>query len=388
MKRIAGIHERSSVAGEVIEAFIPHPLPPAEPPLRLNEELKGSLTHAQRALGRLEIASALVPSIDWFIYAFVRKEAVLSSQIEGTQATLVDLLSFEARSELGGPDADIEEVCNYLDALKFARDQLQRPDGLPLSLRLLNQTHGILLRGVRGTSKGPGEIRRSQNWIGGTRPGNAAFIPPPPHRLSAALSDLERFIHDESDLPPLIRIGLVHAQFETLHPYLDGNGRLGRLLITLLMEHWGLLPEPLLYLSLFLKRHRHLYYDRLNATRHQGDWEGWLTFFLEGVATIAREASITAQELFTLVGRDRARLLQAPNANVASLRLFEILPHHPVQSVTLAMQLLGASRPTAGKALEVLAQVGILIEVTGKKRGRIFHYAEYLEKLREGTELP
>lgn len=236
---------------------------------------------------RLELAGEMVPSLDWFIYAFVRKEAVLSSQIEGTQATLMDLLNYEAERDAPPPNADVEEVCNYLDALTYAREQLASPSGLPLSIRLLNEAHRLLLRGARGANKQPGEMRRSQNWIGGSRPGNATYVPPPPHALPEALSAFERYIHQEDDTPSLIRAGLLHVQFESIHPYLDGNGRIGRLLVTLLLEHWGLLARPLLYLSLFFKRHRQEYYRRLNAVRVDGDWEGWLDFFLDGVATIA-----------------------------------------------------------------------------------------------------
>ena len=232
----------------------------------------------------------MVPSMDWFIYAFVRKEAVISSQIEGTQATLVDLLTFEATEGDAAPapaSADVEEVCNYVDALHFARAQLADPRSPPLSMRTLNATHARLMRGVRGATKMPGEVRRSQNWIGGSRPGNAAYVPPPPHALGEMLGAFETYLHGDDSLPPLVRAGLLHVQFETIHPYLDGNGRIGRLLVTLLLEHWKLLTRPLLYLSLFFKRHREDYYRRLNAVRVDGDWEGWLDFFLDGVAAEA-----------------------------------------------------------------------------------------------------
>jgi Fic family protein len=235
----------------------------------------------------------MVPSLDWFIYAFVRKEAVLSSQIEGTQATLVDLLTFEAQGTeepSTPPNADIEEVCNYLEALTYSRTQIADPKGLPLSMRLLSETHQRLMRGVRGAEKLPGEVRRSQNWIGGSRPGNAAYVPPPPHALAEVLSAFEKYLHADDTLPPLVRAGLLHVQFETIHPYLGGNGRIGRLLVTLLLEHWKLVTKPLLYLSLYFKRHREDYYRRLTAVRVDGDWEGWLDFFLDGVATIADEA--------------------------------------------------------------------------------------------------
>ncbi len=388
MQRTSGQYERTSVAGEEVGAFVPSSLPPANPPLLLDDELTAALGKARQSLTRLDLASAMVPSVEWFIYAFVRKEAVISSQIEGTQATLIDLLTYEADAEQGaaaGPD--VEEVCNYLEAVSYALDQLRRPEGLPISLRLLNETHRRLMQGVRGGDKLPGEVRRSQNWIGGTRPGNAAFVPPPPHLLGASLSALEHYIHEEDDLPPLVRAGLIHVQFETLHPYLDGNGRIGRLLITLLLHHWQLLSQPLLYLSLFLKRHREEYYRRLNAVRTSGDWEGWIAFFLEGVEVIATEATETARNLFALVGADRERLLATPTVTVMSVRLFELLPRHPILTVTRAMKLLDASRPAAGKAVGVLQDAEILVEITGRKRDRAYSFAGYLDLLRVGTEI-
>lgn len=234
-----GRYERNIVADEVVAAFIPKPLPPSEPPLVLEGRLDSSLKRAEGALGRLELTGAMVPSVSWFLYSLVRKEAVISSQIEGTQATLMDLLAFEAAGKVESDGtADIQEVCNYLDALNFARQQLHNPKGLPVSVRLLNETHRRLMRGVRGAEKRPGELRRSQNWIGGTRPGNAAYVPPPAHAVGTLLNQVEKFIHRKSAVPAIVRAGLVNVQFETIHPYLDGNGRIGRLLITLLFEHY------------------------------------------------------------------------------------------------------------------------------------------------------
>jgi len=253
--RETGRYERIAAGGEEVSAFVPHPLPPANPPLTLEGPLADRLLHAEQALSRLDLAGEMVPSLDWFIYAFVRKEAVISSQIEGTQASLVDLLNFEAEEETA-PSPDVEEICNHVDALAYARQQLTDDNGLPLSMRLLNETHRLLMTGIRGSDKQPGEVRRSQNWIGGSRPGNAVFVPPPHHLLPDLLDDFEKYMHGDDTLPPLIRAGLLHVQFETVHPYLDGNGRIGRLLITLLLEHWGLLEKPLLYLSLFFKRVR------------------------------------------------------------------------------------------------------------------------------------
>jgi Fic family protein len=386
-QRKTGIYERTTAGGEEVAAFIPAPLPPTRPRLAIDGPLHERLRAAEQALVRLELAGEMVPSLDWFIYAFVRKEAVVSSQIEGTQATLVDLLTFEAESDEGPRSADVEEVCNYLDALNFARAQLADASGLPLSMRLLNETHARLMQGVRGADKQPGEVRRTQNWIGGSRPGNAAFVPPPPHVLGELVSAFEKYLHADDDLPPLVRTGLLHVQFETIHPYLDGNGRIGRLLVTLLLEHWKLLTKPLLYLSLFLKRHREHYYRRLNAVRVDGDWEGWLNFFLDGVATIADEAVASARELFALVAVDRTRVLAHGGMSVVGLRLFELLPRHPVVTVASVMKLVETTKPTAGRAIELLVAADVLVETTGKKRDRSFVYRAYLDRLRVGTEL-
>jgi Fic family protein len=389
-QRTTGRFERTVVGGEKVAAFVPHALPPADPPVLVDAALSLRLRAAEQALVRLELTGEMVPSLDWFLYAFVRKEAVLSSQIEGTQATLVDLLTFEAQGgaeQSAAPNADVEEVCNYLDALAYARAQLDDPKGLPLSMRLLSETHQRLMRGVRGAEKLPGEVRGSQNWIGGSRPGNAAYVPPPPHALGEVLGAFEKYLHADDALPPLVRAGLLHAQFETIHPYLDGNGRIGRMLVTLLLEHWKLLTKPLLYLSLFLKRHREHYYRRLNAVRVDGDWEGWLNFFLDGVATIADEAVASARELFALVAVDRTRVLAHEGMSVVGLRLFELLPRHPVVTVASVMKLVETTKPTAGRAIELLVAAGVLVETTGKKRDRSFMYRSYLDRLRVGTEL-
>ncbi len=387
MTRKTGTDIRTTVAGEEVAAFVPAPLPPGAPALVLEGPALERLGVANHALVRLDLAGGMVPSLDWFIYAFVRKEAVVSSQIEGTQATLVDLLTFEAEEDHGPPDVDVEEVCNYLDALEYARGQRARPGGLPLSMRLLNETHLRLMRGVRGHDKQPGEIRRSQNWIGGSRPGDAVYVPPPPHLLGELLSDFEKYIHAQDDIAPLVRVGLVHAQFEAIHPYLDGNGRIGRLVVTLLLEEWNLLTKPLLYLSLFFKRHRDEYYRRLNAIRTDGDWEAWIDYFLDGVATIADEAVLSARAVFELVARDRTRVLEHAGGSLAAARLFELLPRHPIVSVAWAIQHLGVSKPTAGRAVGALENAGVLVEITGKKRDRLWAYQRYLDILRAGTEL-
>ena len=388
MARVTGRYERTAVAGEEVRAFVPRPLPPADPPLSLDSEALALLGRAERELSRLELAGGMVPSVDWFIYGFVRKEAVISSQIEGTQATLIDLLTFEAqREDDSGPGPDVQEVCNYVDALAYARAQLRRRKGLPLSMRLLNQTHARLMRGARGADKQPGKVRRTQNWIGGARPGNAAFVPPPPNSLDGLLSDFERYIHADGGLPPLVRAGLLHLQFETIHPYLDGNGRIGRLLVTLLLEEWNLLSQPLLYLSLFFKENREDYYRLLNAVRTEGDWEGWIRFFLEGVASIAKQATDTARDLFALVSADRARALAAPASSVMAVRLFEALGQHPIVTIARVTELLEITKPTATKAVNTLVDAGILTETSGRRRDRTYSYAAYLDRLRVGTEL-
>ncbi len=391
--RRIGRYETTDVGGEMVRAFVPHSLPPSNPRLDIAGELAERVQAAEQALRRLDVAGTMVPALDWFIYAFVRKEAVLSSQIEGTQATLMDLLSYEAHHETEAtpPSLDVEEVCNYLDALAFCRSQLSDPSGLPLSIRLLNEAHRLLLRGARGGNKLPGEVRRSQNWIGGSRPGNAAFVPPPHTMVGELLSDLEHYIHGQhvhgdEVLPPIVRIGLIHVQFETIHPYLDGNGRIGRLLITLLLERWALLQSPILYLSLFLKRHRQEYYLRLDAVRAAGDWEGWLTFFLDGVATTADEAVSTATDLFALVAEDRTRLLEKEGVNILALQLFERLPEHPIVTARWVVERFGSTLPTAGRAIEALEDVGVLVETTGRKRDRIYAYRAYLNRLKDGTE--
>jgi Fic family protein len=375
--RKTGVYEQTIVGGEEVKAFVPEPLPPRNPPLAVDTTL---VLAAEQAVARLALSASMLPSIDWFIYAFVRKEAVLTSQIEGTQATLMDLLNFEADST-STPTADVEEVCNYVDALLFARSEITKPRGLPISVRLLNAAHAILMRGVRGSKKQPGDIRTSQNWIGGSRPGKAAFVPPPHLKLSNLLTELEKYIHSSDKLPPIVRAGLVHVQFETIHPYLDGNGRIGRLLITLLFEHWGLLPQPLLYISLYLKQNQDEYYHRLAAVRKTGDWEGWTNFFLTAVIETANEAIAMISNLFSLVTQDRARVLAHGTMSVAAIRLFEQLPKHPIITAAAVIKLLETSKPTAGRAIETLVEVGVLVETTGKKRDRTYIYKNYLDCL-------
>lgn len=386
MARSTGRYELTSIAGERIRAFVPHPLPPTRPVIRISGDMAVQLTAAETSLAKLEAAGRMVPSLDWFVYAFVRKEAVISSQIEGTQASLTDLLATEADAPSDALPEHVEEICNYLEALRYARGQLRKKGGLPLSVRLLTGAHKRLMSGTRGQHRDPGKIRRSQNWIGGTRPGNARFVPSPPNLVPELLSQLEKYLHSEDALQPLVRAGLVHAQFETIHPFLDGNGRLGRLLITLCLEEWRLLSEPLLYLSLFFKRHREEYYDRLGAIRTRGDWEGWLAYFLGGITVIAEEAVALIGSMFEQLTDDRARYLKSDHATVMGARLLEQLPENPIITVKRATKLGDTTRPTAAKAIDSLRSVNILFETSGRSRDRTFAYRNYLDLLKVGTE--
>lgn len=380
MQRKTGTYRTTVGGGEGVQAFVPHPLPPAKPPLVLDERLAALASDATAALGRIAVAAAMVPSPDWFLYGFVRKEALISSQIEGTQATLQDVLEFEATSKSDRLE-DVEEVCNYVDALTWARAQLSKPKGVPLSTRLLCMTHKRLMRGARGASRQPGAMRRTQNWIGGALPGNARFVPPPPDAVPDAMSALEKWLHRTDPLPPLVRAGLAHVQFETIHPFLDGNGRIGRLLISLLLEHWDLLDSPLLYLSLALKRHQQEYYDRLAAVRTEGDWEGWTAFYLKCVREAADDGVAVAQRLFKLIGDDHRRLLVRDGVTVSAIRLFDQLPTHPIVTLPKAIQMLKTSKPTASKAIAALVGGKVLRETTGKQRDRVYAYHGYLRAL-------
>lgn len=380
MNRSTGTYAISTTLGESVRAFVPHPLPPMAPALAPTV-FTDLHRQAELALARLAGVSGLVPSVDWLLYSAIRKEALLTSQIEGTQATLIDLLDEEAGFKVSNTD-DVEEVTNYLRAFRWVQEQLRDPKGLPISVRLLCDAHRLLLDGARGAGKQPGELRRSQNWIGGTRPGNAVFVPPPPERVSELLADMERFIHDAAtDLLPLVKVALIHAQFETIHPFLDGNGRIGRLLVAALFEHWGLLPEPLMYLSGYLKQHQAEYYRRLSAIRTDGDWESWVTFFLEGVAAAAGDAEKNIIEVASLVATDRRRLLQAAKAGPASYRLFEMLPMMPRFTIERVRQQLDTSFPTATAAVKVLEDLGIVTEMTGQKKNRSYSYQAYVELL-------
>jgi len=380
MKRATGAYVKSSTLGEVVLAFVPDSLPPKNPALAC-EAYQDLNQKAEMALARLCGVAGLVPSVGWLLYSAIRKEALLTSQIEGTQATLTDLFNEEAGFKVTNIE-DVEEVTNYLRAFRLVQENLRDPKGLPMSVRLLCDAHRLLLNGVRGAGKQPGELRRSQNWIGGTRPGNAVFVPPPPEEVPKLLADMERFIHDgATDLPPMVKVALIHAQFETIHPFLDGNGRIGRLLIAALFEHWGLLAEPLMYLSGYLKQHQAEYYRRLSYIRTEGDWESWVTFFLDGVCVAAADAEHSIIEVATLVADDRKCLLQSPKAGPASYRLFEMLPMMPRFTIELARQQLDTSFPTATAAVKVLEDLGIITEMTGQKKNRSYSYQRYVELL-------
>ncbi len=382
-----GRYEPTSVGGEEVRAFVPLPLPP-KPAIALDGPLQQALEAATLALGRLDAVSTLLPDETLFLYAYVRKEAVLSSQIEGTQSSLSDLLLFELEEAPGVPLDDVVEVSNYVAALEHGLNRLRGK--FPLSNRLLREIHGVLLSRGRGSSKAPGEFRRSQDWIGGSRPGNAAFVPPPHIVVPDCMAVLERFLHTTDDgLPALVRAGLAHVQFETIHPFLDGNGRLGRLLITLLLWHAGMLREPLLYLSLFFKQHRVAYYDLLDSVRRTGDWESWLAFFIEGVRTTAAGAVATSRRLTSIFGSDRAALQRSAGRRAGSvLRVHDALKAKPILSLSGVRDITGLSFPTASSAMQVLVEQRIARELTGKPRNRLFVYDRYLAILNEGTDAP
>jgi len=379
-----GRYERTAIGGETVRAFIPFPLPP-DPPLVFEGRLQQLLENAVLSLGRLDSLSTLLPETGLFLYTYVRKEAVLSSQIEGTQSSLSDLLLFELEEAPGVAQGDVVEVSNYVAAMEHGLSRLR--ERFPLSGRLLREIHGVLLARGRGSEKDPGEFRRTQNWIGGSRPGNAAFVPPPPHAVADCMADLERFLHVENDrLPVVTRAALAHVQFETIHPFLDGNGRIGRLLVTFLLCHAGMLREPLLYLSLHLKQNREEYYRLLDLVRREGDWESWLEFFLEGVQQTAEGAVSTARRLGALFQEDRRRIQTRGRAAGSALRVHDVLKQRPLTSLQEIRRRAGLSFPAASDAMALLAELGIARELTGKKRNRLFGYTQYLAILGEGTE--
>ena len=379
-----GRYAVTAAGGETVRAFIPSPLPPV-PALALDGPLQRSLETATLALGRLDGVSTLLPDKEVFLYSFVRKEAVLSSQIEGTQSTLSDLLLFELDESPGVPLDDVVEVSSYVAALEHGLGRLR--GGFPLSNRLIREIHGVLLSRGRGAGKAPGEFRRSQNWIGGARPGAAVFAPPPHTAVPDCMAALERFLHAEDDgLPVLVRAGLAHVQFETIHPFLDGNGRVGRLLVTLLLCHAGVLRDPLLYLSLYLKQRRGAYYALLDQVRRTGDWEAWLAFFLDGVREAAEAAVSTSGRLLERLASDRAAVERRGRRAGSALRVHDALSARPILSLREICARTGLSFPASSSAMRLLVDLGIAREITGRPRNRLFVYARYLAILNEGTE--
>ena len=378
---ITGRYIVQMTSGEQVRAFVPHPLPP-DPPVDLNGDLLRGIEAAMLVLGRLDGAAAQLPDTDLLVYSYVRKEAVLSSQIEGTQSSLSDLILHEMDEAPGVPLDDVKETSNYVAALHHGLRRIG--EGFPLSNRLIREMHGILLASGRGSRMDPGEFRRSQNWIGGTRPGNALFVPPPPAELAECMGALEAFLHNRS-VPVLVRAALAHAQFETIHPFLDGNGRTGRLLIPLLLCDAGVLRNPALYLSLYLKQHRSVYYDLLDRTRHTGDWEAWLAFFLDGVRETAEGVFVITRELSQMFAADRERIRTRRRAN-SVLRVHESLMRRPILSLSQAQQHTGLSFATCAAAMELLISLGVAREITGRRRRRLFVYDRYLAALNEGME--
>lgn len=387
MKRtLQGRYVTISTTGERAQAFVPAALPPA-PPIHWTPLLRRRFDDALLALGRLDSVSLLLPDVSLFLYTYVRKEAVLSSMIEGTQSSLSDLLLFELEEQPGVPLDDVREVSNYVGALDYGLKRLK--EGFPLSLRLLREIHDRLLKDGRGGCKAPGEFRRSQNWIGGTRPGNAVFVPPPPERVMECMGALELFLHDQPEpTPVLLKAALAHVQFETIHPFLDGNGRLGRLLITLLLCEQKALRQPMLYLSLFFKTHRKVYYELLNRVRMEGDWEAWLDFFAEAVTVTAGQAVDTVQRLEAMAREDNGRLNGLGRAAGSALRLHHELLAKPIVTARILARKTGLTAMTVNKTLGHLCRLGIARELTGHKRNRVFSYPAYLDILNEGTELP
>jgi Fic family protein len=363
-------------------AFIPSPLPP-DPPLKIDDELLNVLSKADQALGRLDASADMLPNPDLFVSMYVRKEAVLSSQIEGTQASLTDVLEYEVSQIRKGVSPDIDEVVNYIKAMNYG---LERLKALPLSNRLTREIHRQLLSGVRGEEKSPGEFRKSQNWIGGRNPTEALYVPPPPYEMEQALGDLEKYIHSDSPMPVLMKTGFIHSQFETIHPFLDGNGRMGRLLITFFLCQQGVLKRPLLYLSAYFKQHRDEYYNRLQAVRDTGDWEQWLKFFLTAIWRVSQEASATAQQILALRENHRQMIQELTPGSSKGLELLDELYLHPYTTVDMTATDLKVSYPTANTLIGELVFLGILTEITGRQRNRVFVYEQYLDLLKKGTE--
>ncbi len=383
---LQGQYINISTVGEKAQAFVPAPLPPA-PPIEWSSELREKFDQALLALGRLDSVSVLLPDTSLFLYMYVRKEAVLSSMIEGTQSSLSDLLMFEFEHQPGVPLDDVQEVSNYVAALNHGLRRLG--EDFPLSLRLLKEIHSVLLSKGRGKECDPGEFRRSQNWIGGSRPGNAAFVPPPPEYLQECMGKLELFLHDLPEkTPALIKAALAHVQFETIHPFLDGNGRLGRLIITLLLCSERVLKEPMLYLSLYFKTYRQRYYELLNEVRLTGDWEAWLDFFADAVIHTATKAVEAAQQLMKLSAEDGLRINGLKRISGSAHLVHKAMLERPMASPNWVQEKTQLAPATVNACLRELEQLGIVKEITGQKRNRLYSYAEYIRIMSEGTELP
>ncbi len=375
-----GTYTSHTVGQETYSTYTPSPLPP-DPEINV-AALQITLDRAQQALAELNVAARTIPNVSLFIYMYVRKEALLSSQIEGTQSSFADLLLFENDQQPSVTIDDVEEVSNYVHAIHYGLNRMR--NGMPLSLRLIKEIHGILLQGTRGKYKMPGEFRTSQNWIGGSRPGNALFVPPSPEDLMNCLSDFEKFLHNKTTgLPLLIIIGLAHVQFETIHPFLDGNGRLGRLLITLLLSYHQILTEPVLFISLYLKQHRLVYYAMLERVRTHGDWEAWLDFFLDGVYLSATEAQLAAQKINALFAKDMSTIASMGRIKPSAQEVFTIFQKLPQLSVPILVKKYNFNPSTARQALTALAQAHIITEITGKKRDRVYLYKNYLALLED-----
>lgn len=385
-RRLQGRYLEVATAGEAFKAFVPAPLPP-RPAINWTPPLRGRFDAALVALGRLDAVTDLLPNAGLLLYSFVRKEAVLSSMIEGTQSSLADLMLYELDEQPGVLLEDAREVSRYVAALEHGLKRLR--GGFPLSLRLLREVHKVLLGGGRGASLTPGEFRRSQVWIGGTRPGNAVFVPPPVNELSECVKHFERFLHDRPEkTPTLVKAALAHVQFETIHPFLDGNGRLGRLLIALQLAADGLLREPLLYLSLHFKQHRQTYYELLNAVRLSGDWETWLEFFADAVVASATQAATSAKRLLELASVDGLRIEALGRAAASALAIHRALQRQPIATAASLSATTGLTPATVNKSLVHLERIGVVAELTRKQRGRVFSYTRYTEILNEGMELP
>lgn len=387
MKReLQGYYVPVSTVGERVNAFVPANLPP-NPSIEWSSDLRSKFDEALLSLGRLDSITRFLPDTSLFLYMYIRKEAVLSSMIEGTQSSLSDLLLFELEQQPGVPLDDVQEVSNYVMALNYGLKRLE--EGFPLSLRLIKEIHGVLMSKGRGSTQNPGEFRRSQNWIGGTRPGNAFFVPPPPELVLNCMSQLELFIHDQPvSTPILLKVALSHVQFETIHPFLDGNGRLGRLLITLLLCEKKVIQAPMLYLSLYFKTHRKYYYDLLNSIRDKGDWEVWLDFFAEAVIVTANQAVNTAQSLLELSNSSQEKINELGRIALSCQKIHKVLLERPIATSGWISEQTGISPATVNKSLEKLQGIGIIRELTSQKRNKVYSYAKYIEIMDKGTELP